>query len=130
MSHASADNARVRVLLDEIDELKERNRQLVKQLGPSWSPPIGWGLTGAQARAVSALMSRDVCTFEMLMDAVDGGAATSSQCSIAVLLHRARKKLTPLGIHVRSIYGIGYSIDKATRERILKGTGNGQDGKG
>jgi two-component system, cell cycle response regulator CtrA len=94
-------------LRQQIMELRRGVNVQMSDLGPG---PPEWGLTPVQRRLVLLLASREVASHEFIEETLD----SRRQC-VRVHLCRIRKKLAPFGVEIRTIWGIGISLDSETR---------------
>ncbi len=99
---------------DEIETLRERVRQLEDLLIPTGVLcPIEWGLTGSEARLFAFLTTRDMATKEQIMHALYADRHNADEVEpkiVDVFICKLRKKLTPHGVTVDTVWGQGYSL--------------------
>jgi DNA-binding response OmpR family regulator len=107
----------------ENDTLRERIDQLERALFADAPAPVEWGLTYQEARLVGCLLQRPVATKDALMATLyrNDGREEADIKIIDVFICKARKKLAPFGIEIRTVWGQGYMIDETTRRRVLDG---------
>lgn len=111
-------------LEDENDFLRERVRQLMKELGqPDVSlVPLEWGLTRTEQAVIEALIAREFASKEFIMHFLynDRPDDPPEQKIIDVLVCKARAKLAPFGIKVETLWGRGYRLDPVVRAQFGK----------
>lgn len=112
--------AKIAMLERENDELRERVLQLEADLGMSAEIPPIFQLTGHESRVFGALLARDTCTKEQIMNAIyslrpDGDAAEIK--IVDVFVCKARKKLAVFGIEITTIWGRGYMLTAPMKAR-------------
>ncbi len=98
----------------ENEELRDRIDQLEGEL--KWTGfrfPLEWCLTPKEAKLLSALASRMVCSKEFLhltLYGLDpsGGAEIKI---VDVFICKIRKKISPAGINIVTQWGSGYALD-------------------
>ncbi len=120
----------------DLPELEARVRALLRRQRPSLSGRLHIGelmidisgrsvYHGSQRIDLSArefgvleLLARRagrVVSKEQLLESLTGWDDDVGTNAIEVYVHRLRKKLEPGGIHIRTIRGLGYLLDNATR---------------
>lgn len=116
---------RIAYLEGLVDELQERIRQLESlQLGADWMPPVELRLTMSEAAILGALMARDRCSKDVLLEATRtsglGYRRDEVEAKIVdVFVCKLRRKLEPFGIEITTLWGYGYSLDEVARNRLL-----------
>ena len=104
----------------ENDALRERLKAFERDfLGDDIVFPVSWRLTPSEKRVMGALLARAQVTRQQLLTAVtlyDGDEPDIK--IIDVLICKVRKKLKPLGIHIKTIWGVGYFIVQTTRAEL------------
>lgn len=105
----------------EVDYLREENRQLKQMLsGPHAEFPKEWGLISHECRLLRALMAiKGVRPRETLLRAC-AVSESASENLLKVRVSRLRKKLTPVGIEIRTVYGIGYELSETAHTIVKK----------
>ena len=107
-------------LRDRIDELEETVRQLRDELAPQefwlWFPRE-WKLTTQQAKVLAFIMARSPGMAKresLLLNCVSvPGADNMPDIKIVdVVICAVRKKIAPLGVDIRTVWGNGYEISK------------------
>ena len=116
MDHA----ARLEIVDAENEELRERIVQLEELLGFRTLLPIEWRLTGKEAGLVGFLLTRPLASKADLMSALYSLRPDEPphEKIVDVFVCKVRKKLRPFGVEILTVWGQGYRIDKATRERL------------
>ena len=78
-------------------------------------------LAPAESRAFAALLAKNQVSRGELHQAItQDDAPLTDQKGIDVLVHKMRKKLARHNIAVTAIWELGFTIDKATRDRVHK----------
>lgn len=111
---------RLAVVERENDVLREQVRRLQSLLGVTFPAPIELGLTASEARIFGVLMSRDVATKDALMAALysDQGATEADPKIVDVLVCKIRPKAKRHGIEIKTLWGTGYALPKASKDRV------------
>lgn len=112
---------RIDALETENDLLRLRVAELEDQLfSVSWYCPLEFGLTASEATILAALISRERCSKEFLFAATSrpGEEKDTEIKIIDVWVCKIRRKLTPFGIEIKTLWGHGYMIEPATRELL------------
>lgn len=105
-------------LRNQLDTLRERNRQLEELLAPSSTTiPPEWSLTASEARVFAHLTTRDECSKDSIMAAmysnrVDAGPEIKI---VDVFICKLRKKLRPFGVSITTLWGRGYALEDRAR---------------
>jgi two-component system cell cycle response regulator CtrA len=112
---------RIATLEAENDLLREEVARLERALFGELLLPVEWRLTPQEQRVVGVLLNRDYATKDAIMAALyrDLGKDEAEIKIVDVFVCKARKKLSPFGIEIHTIWGKGYSIDAETRSRTL-----------
>lgn len=98
-----------------INELQEENRALLEMLaGADMDPPVS-GLTRIEARILSGLLTHERLTREAIY-IISGSRADDGGKIVDVFICRLRKKIAPLGLEIKNIWGEGYFIPREQRE--------------
>lgn len=109
----------------ENDELRERVAALEGQLGMLFDAPLVLELTGQEARIFGMLLRRDVLTKDAAMLGLYGHRNADEEAEpkiIDVFICKMRKKLTPFGIAIETIWGRGYrmpAVSKAAAQALV-----------
>jgi two-component system cell cycle response regulator CtrA len=103
--------------------LAERVAQLEAVLAPELAVPPGLGLTPSEERVLRVLVARPLASREALRAALyrDFGREAGSDTTIAVFVHRLRRKLAPAGIQIATSWGRGWSLAGEARARWRAG---------
>jgi two-component system cell cycle response regulator CtrA len=108
-------------LLAQLDEQKERIRQLEESLGFHLRSPLELNLTPSQAAIFGCLYVRPIANRETLIQAHEvtvGCNRDSDPKVIDVQMVHLRKKLRPHGVEVKTIWGQGYTMPAASKLRV------------
>ena len=113
MSDLEIENER---LLQKVNALKSSlvPRDEYRQIG------VSFGLTKAEADIFSLLLVREVVNdkaysaVRVSYDEIDPGC-------LKVLVHRMRKKLSPRGINIKTVKGLGYRLTYDDRAKVKSG---------
>lgn len=100
-------------LIDQLETLKERNRQLEELLVPSSvSVRQEWRLTPSEGRVFAHLASREMGTKAGIMLAMysDRPGDMPDTKIVDVFVCKLRKKLSPFGVEVLTVWGQGYRL--------------------
>jgi len=112
----------------ENELLRERVKQLEQEVGFRIEVPLIFGLTGSEARILGVLLKREVATKETLLLATTKDATGNLAPEIKIVdvfICKMRKKLTPFGIVIETVWGQGYRMlddSKALVGQYLNGT--------
>ncbi|WP_035900398.1 helix-turn-helix domain-containing protein [Labrenzia sp. DG1229] len=103
--------------------LRERIYQLEDALFAETPLPPDWGLTVSEERVVACLLSRPQATKDAIMAALyrNDGKDEPELKIVDVFVCKARKKLAPFGIEIKTVWGRGYMIDASVRVKIRHG---------
>ncbi len=85
--------------------------------------PGDLGLTKSEQTILAAAMTRSVATGEYLTTLLygndpNGGPDTPQEC-IRLFVMRARRKLKPFGIEIKTAWGQGYYLTLADKQRVV-----------
>lgn len=77
-------------------------------------------LTPEQTRILSLLLKREITTLEILYESYSHrfDAPLFLPNLVRVHIYNLRRKLTPLGVKIKKVWGIGYSISADDKKRI------------
>lgn len=120
-----AHHAVIAALREENDILRETVRQLREDLAPRMAFPKAWKLSPHQSAVLSCIMaaSPHVATRGRILSALYGDreAPDCADKLLNVMVHEIRKRLRAAGAEagIRNIFGRGYVMTAATRERLL-----------
>lgn len=112
-------HARLEALEAANARLRDRVAELEDALGFTIEMPVYLGLTSAEARVFGALMKRPTWTKEQLMVALysDRPDDPPEIKIVDVFICKLRKKLRPIGVDIETLWGQGYRLTPAMRER-------------
>ena len=100
---------------DELDQLREENRQLRALLVDAQPTPKEWGLTRQEQWVYRCLAARAVATRDQIYQAASAGKVQDEQI-VNVLVYRIRRKLKPHGIGITNHWGVGYSLERPAHD--------------
>jgi DNA-binding response OmpR family regulator len=110
---------RLEVVEAENERLREEIAILERALMPEADLPVEWNLTGYERQVFLVLLGRQgVCTKDTIMAALyrDLGKDEADIKIVDVLVCKARKKLRPFGVEIKTVWGVGYQLaDEARR---------------
>lgn len=108
----------VAVLQEENALLRERLALAERtMLGVELLPP-GFGLTGMEARVLRVLRTRGAATKEQILDAAWSTALEQDLPDpkiVDVAICKIRKKLSPWGVKITTLWGAGYQLGPDAR---------------
>jgi DNA-binding response OmpR family regulator len=109
-------------LYDEIDELRERNRQLEDMLAGAEGSVVLDGLTPAEQRVFNCLMKHDRPSTEMLHHAAQrpGAMDDTDPKGVDVRIHYLRRKLKPYRVVIHNSWGQGKFITPDDKEKVRR----------
>lgn len=118
--------ADARLLRARIDMLLEERRDFKIRLGLEGDAvifPLDWKLTGMERRFLSALVNArrpdGVVSKETLHEAMSLTEEVLTEIKIVdVICCKVRKKLTPHGIDIITLWGFGYRLEEDVRLRL------------
>lgn len=104
----------------ENELLREQVARLEGLMGITMKAPIELGLTPHEAGVFGVLMARDMVTKDMVMAAIyRNGAKDEAEIKIVdVFVCKIRKKLKPFGIEIATIWGQGYRLTPAEKQKV------------
>ncbi|OCC05155.1 hypothetical protein BA190_09580 [Labrys sp. WJW] len=109
-------------LREENDRLKAEVDYLKSALVPPGWLPARFRLTALEERLFKALLSREQATKEQLLTAAYSHVFSADEIPhvkiIDVLICKVRRKLTPFGVEINTIWGKGYSIPADMRQKV------------
>lgn len=108
-------------LYEQNDYLKEEVRQLRAMLAPAEFPiPREWGLTRCEAKLLGSLYSSKD-GFRAHDALLESCLNTESDPNvIKVRISHIRRKLKPLGIEIKTVWGEGYSLSEESKLLIAR----------
>lgn len=128
-------DARVEALEAENQRLRDQVTALQDALGQTeaFRTPAEWRLTASEATVFASLYGRESCSKEQLMHALyEPGVDDEPNIKIVdVFICKLRKKLTPYGVAIETIWGRGYRMTAQTKARVqaLIAADRGDDGQ-
>jgi DNA-binding response OmpR family regulator len=109
----------LRQRVDDLEyELRELRSGSLKLIGPLC---YRWNLTGMEAKVVATLfLDENAIPQEVITNRVYGLVAEHGEGSnlVPVMVMRARRKLAPSNITIKTIIGKGYIMPPESRERM------------
>lgn len=114
------ESQRIRVLAEQISQLKEENRQLKAQLYGDFNVPWEWKLSPSQLNVFKCLVSQPEVSYETAERAIWGNKPLPENYknTMRVQVRLLRLKLKPHGYEVRNRSGFGYFIPKQQRDEL------------
>lgn len=112
-------------LRNRVEELEAENKWLWEALDPKDSRFRSIGVTPKERTILCRIYDsapNPVCN-ESLITAARLGENDYAENSLKVFIWKIRKKLGPIGVEIKCIYGVGYIIDNYSRailSRILE----------
>lgn len=104
----------------ENERLRERISALEKVLGAATLAPAMLRLSVTERKIFGLITSRDMATKEQLMSVLYAGSMRPDAAILNVYMNRIRKKLTPLGIEIKTDWGNGFYMTAEHRTRITE----------
>jgi len=98
-----------------ITELQEENRMLLAMLGDADSDLPVPGLTMTEGKILKALMAHEHMSRDAIY-AISGSRADDGGKIVDVYICRLRKKIAPLGLTIKNIWGTGYFIPREFKD--------------
>lgn len=102
----------------EIEQLREEIARLKALLAPpGWQPPVEWSLTFTEGKVFAFLLTRDMATKQQIMDLLywDRPNDEPEIKIVDVFICKMRKKLTPFGVQIATVWGQGYGVPDRMR---------------
>lgn len=111
--------ARIDALEAENERLRGDIDALRDAFGMAINPWVGLGLTPSEARLFGALVKRGQLSKQQIMTAMYSARAEDDPeiKIVDVFVCKVRKKLTPYGIEITTVWGQGYAMPPESRER-------------
>lgn len=112
----------VKRLRDENEKLHEQLRQLKQVLTPPFIAPYEWHLTKYETLVLSSLLSARFISRERLFASLYSHYnEPPSYRVLDVLITKLRKKLSPVGVVIKTVWGRGYYLEdlEQWRSRLL-----------
>ena len=113
--------ARCKIVEQENEELRNRVDLLEQSLGITFSAPVFLELTSSEGRVFGLLLSRELVTKTMVMDALYGHRPDSEDVEIKIVdvfICKIRAKLKPWDIPIETVWGRGYYMKPATKDKV------------
>lgn len=109
-------------LYDEIEELRERNRQLEDMLAGAEGSVVLDELTASEQRIFNCLMKHDRPSTEMLHHAAQrpGAIDPTDPKGVDVRIHYMRRKLKAYGVVIHNSWGQGKFITPDDKEKVRR----------
>jgi DNA-binding response OmpR family regulator len=111
--------ARAKMLEVENEMLRERVRDLEKEIGLAAEAPPMFGLTRSEAVMFGVLLNNRICqasTFMSALFSLDVDDPPEEKI-LDVWICRMRKKLKPFGIEIKTHHGVGYDMPEVSKAR-------------
>jgi two-component system cell cycle response regulator CtrA len=112
--HCHTDSTTVATQARMITELQEDKRELLELLTDAGMKPPLPGLSPNEARIFMALLRNERMSRQAIM-AITQSRAEDSKI-VDVWICKLRKKIKPLGLEIKNIWGEGYFIPREQRE--------------
>lgn len=110
----------VKRLRDENEELHEQIRQLEQVLRPPFIAPYEWHLTKYETKILSSLLSAKFISKErLLVSLYSHYNEPPSYRVLDVFMVKLRKKLSPFGVVIKTVWGRGYLLEDLEQWRSL-----------
>src|SRR5476651_1358718 len=110
---------RAEVLEAENETLRDRVRDLEKEIGMAAEPPPMFGFTRSEAVMFGVFMANRTCqvsTFMTALFSLDVDDPPEEKI-LDVWVCSMRKKLKPHGIAIKTHWGVGYEMPEASKAR-------------
>lgn len=114
---------------ERLEEVEEENRQLREQrdrlmgFADAEAVQFAFKLTPVEAKVLALLLHRGVADYEQLIaiTCVDGAIELESpEGAVRSHIKRMRKKLRTHGIDFETVYGFGFELDEASRNKARR----------
>ena len=120
MTAATLEQARTRIA-----ELEEEVARLKRLLKLEWAPHRRLPFSEQEATVLGLLVRLGEAPrnklFELLWGENNDGGADDPDNALKVVVHHLRRKLAPLGVEIRTLYGFGYLMSKEDRDKLKNG---------
>lgn len=112
--------ARMRLLEEENTTLRDRVEHLEEEIGLAADFPVHFGLTGQESICLGVLLKNNAPRKSTFMTALysDRLEDDVEEKIIDVFICKMRKKLSPLGIQIETMWGEGYFLKEETKTRL------------
>jgi two-component system cell cycle response regulator CtrA len=114
----ASENARLRAL---VQQLQDHIDALERQLGQRLVLPACLRLTATEQRILARLMVSENATKDQLLDAVIDSRLEQDAPEMKIVdvyICKLRKKLVPWSLEITTLWGIGYALPPASRDRL------------
>ena len=111
----------VAALEEENEALRMRLADLEREFGFHNTVPLIFGLTSSEAKVLGILGARDVASKNQIMTALmaDRGGDEEPELKIVdVFVCKMRKKLTPFGVVIDTVWGRGYRLTPDNKKKV------------
>jgi DNA-binding response OmpR family regulator len=110
---------RAEVLDAENETLRDRVRDLEKEIGLAAEAPPMFGLTRSEALMFGVLLNNRTCQVSTFMTALFSLEIDDppEEKILDVWVCKMRKKLTPYGIEIKTHWGVGYEMPEESKAR-------------
>lgn len=109
-----------RQLRERIEELEETIRQLLKKEGsrPDSDYCLALRITKRENEVLQVLLSNRTVTHDFLIESVfrEEDEVQYERSTLNVFVYKLRKKLRPIGVEIKSIWGSGYYITQEDKQ--------------
>lgn len=112
--HCYTDSALVGAQSRKITMLEEERRALVEMIADSKEPPPIKGMTANEAKILSALLRNERVSRSTIMSITKSRAEDYK--IVDVWICKLRKKIKPLGLEIKNIWGEGYFIPREFKD--------------
>lgn len=108
------------MLENQNEELKERIRWLEGILEERPEFPLAWGITPNEGKLLSFMLKREMITKDQAMIHLYGSGPDigPDPAVLGVYIFKLRKKLGPLDVSIKTIWGRGWAIPPDSKLRI------------
>jgi two-component system cell cycle response regulator CtrA len=114
--HCFVDSATLAAQSERINVLEQEKAHLLELLaGSNEKPPNIPGLSPTEQKILGSLMRNERMTREAIMAVTQ---STADQKVVDVYICRIRKKIAPLGLSIKNIWGEGYFIPREDKEAL------------
>ena len=122
--------ARLEAVEIENQRLRNRVEILERECGMTMLAPMRWGLTAHEAKLLGVLCKRPAVTKDGIMAALyrDEGRDEPEIKIVDVFVCKLRRKLTPFGVEIKTLWGQGYSMDAENKRRVAEAMAEEQGG--
>lgn len=112
--HCFTDSALVGAQSRKITMLEEEKRALIEMIADSKEPPPIRGMTANEAKILSALLRNERVSRSTIMSITKSRAEDYK--IVDVWICKLRKKIKPLGLEIKNIWGEGYFIPRESKD--------------